>query len=78
MRTNTFMPVPRVPNDRMSRRPDNPHRFFHEDKEIAIQEQELRNKQRRKAKPPECMTDAGKRRGRNKKERRADGQRRTS
>ena len=48
---------------------DDPHRLLHEDKEITIQEKELRNKESRKAESPECMTDAGKRRGRDEQER---------
>jgi len=53
---------------------DDPHRLLHQDKEIAVQKKELRNKERRKTESAERMTDAGKRRGRDEKERRTDRQ----
>ena len=54
--------------------PDDPHGFFHEDKNIAIEKEKLRNKKRRNAQLPDGMANTRKRGCGDKQKRRADGE----
>jgi hypothetical protein len=54
--------------------PDDPHGFFHEDKNIAIEKEKLRNKKRRNAQLPEGVANTRKRGCSDKQKRRAYGE----